>query len=511
MVTCLFVVAIALGGLWWSAAQSSPANPPAAGVKSIPGPGPTSPPARICGNKAILGSGPQTAPAGAVTVPAGNDSDINFNRDHTTYWFAPGTHVLGSGEYTQIIPGSWSTFIGAPGAVLDGEHVNVYAFGGYAIHVTIRYLTIDDFGTEGGNQNQGVVNEDSASYWEIDHSTVADNAGAGVMLGSYNTLSYDCLQDNQQYGFNAYSPSGPVHLVLDHNEIVGNDTYNWEARQPGCGCSGGGKFWAVSGAVIADNWIYGNHSVGLWADTDNRSFQITGNYISDNYSYGLIYEISYNAIIQGNTFVRNGLGEGPTDQGFPMSAIYISESGSDSRVPGKYNKIFSITDNTFLNNWGGVILWENSNRFCNSPANTSTGSCTLVNPRQITINSCSQRNVTHQPYYSECRWKTQNVIVSHNIFDFNPRDIGSSCTLANECGFQGLFSEYGTYPPWSPYLGTTVERHITFNQNNHFVANVYNGPWEFMAPQQGDMMTWAQWNDTPYRQDKGSTLNSFSS
>ena len=29
------------------------------------------------------------------------------------------------------------------------------------------------------------------------------------MLGSDNTLSYDCLKDNQQYGFNAYSPNGP--------------------------------------------------------------------------------------------------------------------------------------------------------------------------------------------------------------------------------------------------------------------------------------------------------------
>ena len=94
------------------------------------------------------------------------------------------------------------------------------------------------------------------------------------MLGSDNTLSYDCLTDNQQYGFNAYSDNGPANLVIDHNEISGNDTYNWEARQPGCGCTGGGKFWDVDGAVITDNWIYDNHSVGLWADTDNRGFDI---------------------------------------------------------------------------------------------------------------------------------------------------------------------------------------------------------------------------------------------
>ena len=36
----------------------------------------------------------------------------------------------------------------------------------------------------------------------------------------------------------------------------------------------------------------------------------------------------------------------------------------------------------FIDNWGGVILWENSNRFCNSPDNTSTGYCTLVEPER---------------------------------------------------------------------------------------------------------------------------------
>ena len=92
----------------------------------------------------------------------------------------------------------------------------------------------------------------------------------------------------------------------EDNEIAGNDTYNWEAHPPGCGCTGGGKFWDVNDAVIKNNWITDNHSVGLWADTNNRGFEFKDNYISDNYDYGLIYEISYNAVIVQNTFVRNG-------------------------------------------------------------------------------------------------------------------------------------------------------------------------------------------------------------
>jgi hypothetical protein len=87
--------------------------------------------------------------------------------------------------------------------VLNGGHANYYAFGGAAANVTISYLTIEDFGFNGGNQNQGVVNKDSAAGWTIDHSTVRNNAGAGAMLGRNNKLLYNCLADNQQYGFNA--------------------------------------------------------------------------------------------------------------------------------------------------------------------------------------------------------------------------------------------------------------------------------------------------------------------
>jgi hypothetical protein len=513
-----FFTAVATGLALFVLAASSAPGPearPARPVGSAPPPaqartarpaGPAAPPARVCGNKSLLGGGPAAKPAGAVAVAPGDDSGVNFGLPHTTYWFAPGVHTLGPGLYAQVIPGSGSTYIGAPGAVLDGKHTNLYAFGGSATGVTIRYLTIQDFGPNGGNQNAGVVNHDSAAGWTIDHSTVSSNAGAGVMLGTGNTLESDCLKNNQQYGFSAYSPAGPASLVLTHNEIVGNDSYNWESHVPGCGCSGGGKFWDVNGAVITGNWVHGNHNAGLWADTDNRSFDIERNLIEDNYASGLIYEISYNALIKDNTFNRNGLGAGPTTPGFPTGAIYLSESGSDKRVPGKYGSTFTVTGNTFTNNWGGVILWENADRFCGSPANTSGDTCTLVNPSRVTERTCNAGNIDHEPYYGDCRWKTQNVAVSRNVFNFSPVLIGPSCTVSALCGFQGVFSQYGTFPSWSPYRGVTVEDHITFSQHNRFFSNAYHGPWQFMIHEQGNVVSWGTWRSSPFSQDAGSTF-----
>ena len=58
-------------------------------------------------------------------------------------------------------------FIGAPGAVLDGGHENRYAFWDKARDVTIKFLTVQNFGSRGDNNNEGVVNHDSASGWTV--------------------------------------------------------------------------------------------------------------------------------------------------------------------------------------------------------------------------------------------------------------------------------------------------------------------------------------------------------
>ena len=506
----LAVLAVGAGGLAWlslallhssaAPAPTTPAGPPVFSAAS-----PASPPVRLCGKSALLRDGPSSPPRGAVVIPAGDDSVTVLAHNwtiqpRTTYWFAPGKHTLGTGQFGQIIPADGDTFIGAPGAIIDGQHANLYAFTQTARNVTIRYLTIQNFGKPGGNSGQGVINNGMGHGWRIEHVTVQDNAGAGVMVGSGGVLAYSCLRDNGEYGFVA----GGSHVTVTHNEIVGNNTDDWETRQPGCSCSGGAKFWGVNGATVTRNYVHGNLGPGLWADTDNRGFNVARNYFADNQGEGFIYEISYNLRLASNTFVRNALVAGPRLGGFPDSAVYISESGADSRVPGPYGDTLAITGNTFINNWGGVILWENADRFCGSPANTSAAECTLVDPDVVTKGSCNAANIATAPYYGGCRWKTQNVIVSRNDFNFDPEDIGRDCTPEKFCGFNGVFSQWGSEPSWSPYKGTVVENHITFDQNNHFEANIYNGPWQFMVHGQNNVVGWATWRGSPYDQDPGS-------
>src|SRR5436190_20016961 len=128
------LVALAAGaaGLAWltltllqslGPASSAPGAASSAADPASPAAALPSPPVRVCGNKAILGGGPSSPPKGAVVIPAGDNSDSvlahNWTiKPQTTYWFAPGIHTLGTGQFGQIIPGDGDKFIGAPGAIL---------------------------------------------------------------------------------------------------------------------------------------------------------------------------------------------------------------------------------------------------------------------------------------------------------------------------------------------------------------------------------------------------------
>lgn len=467
------------------------------------GSAPLSPPVQICGNSTVL-TGPITPPPGAITLPAGNNSNMTASYElapDTTYWLAPGVHTLGTGPFSQFQPDAGDTFVGGPGAILDGQSVNQFAFtdnpNAGSPDVTIEYLTIVNF-TSG--EGEGVVNQAGQPGWVVEHNTVGPNefngtnpGGAGVMLGTDNIDEYNCLAHNGEYGFSSFG--GSSDITLSDNEIAYNDAYGGydQPRSPiSCGCSGGGKFWISSDVTVADNYVHDNGNVGIWVDTDNTGFLIAHNYIADNYAEGIIYEISYNGVIENNTLLRNAVGGGPTIAGFPDSALYISESGFDDRVANPFHATtFLVTDNVFSENWGGVVVWENANRYC---SDGSDQVCTLVDPAVFNLTSCAAHLAERSPvnYYDNCRWRAQNVTVTHNWFELDPYEVGPTCTVANYCGENGLFSNYGE----PPYSGPAVPVNITFDQNNHFANNTYAGPWRFEAWSQGNPdnpVNWTVW------------------
>jgi len=494
---------------------------------------PTSPPAAICGNTSLL-SGPSVAPAGAVTVPAGDNSTFNFNQPGATFWFQSGTHTLANGKYAQITATSNSTYIGAPGAILDGQHANLYAFGGggsaNVTNVTIKYLTIKNFGI-GNNESfdNGVVNHDAGAGWTVQYNTISNNGGAGVFLATDNVVSYNCLKDNGQYGFSMFkdpivNDSSIKNIVLDHNEIAGNNTDNWEAQFPNCGCTGGGKFWDVKGATVTNNYVHDNKGTGLWADTNNIDFLFEGNYIDHNDGEGIWYEISYNATIRNNYLSRNAWVSGNKNQGSPGPAIYLSESGGESRLASTVSGApkIRIYNNKFVDNFSGVSIYENANRFCNSLANTSTGYCTMVvdptriplphapsntYPNPVNENHPCYYDLKNEPYKTDCRWHAKNIEVNNNEFHFDENVVPCA---GKYCGVQALIAtgaDNMNTPTknWVPYTVAGIQNDVMFGNNNSFHDNKYTGNWRF-AKGYGETISYNTWRAAPFNQDANSTF-----
>jgi len=467
---------------------------------------PVAPPARICGDASVL-TGPATAPAGAVVVPAGDNIDFFVKEGYkaaaakgTVYYFATGTHTFGTNPYGQIVPADSTTYIGAPGAILDGQDVHYYAFTGKADGVTIKYLTIQHFVPY---QDQAAVNHDLGPNWTVTNTTMRDMATIALNMGPNSLVRDSCLTKNGQTGING--TPGVRTVTIDHNEI-GNNSDNPNGPDPFCGCHSGVKLFGVEDARITNNWVHDNAFRAIWGDTNAVGFLVEGNYINDNSYEAIVVETGYNAFIHNNNIIRNALVEGgifsARQDSFPIAAVYLSESGGDSRVYGGKYATLVVSGNNFENNYGGITLWEDANRFCNTPGNTAAGFCPVAGGK-ATPQTCVAGTINAEPYLSDCRWRTQNVLVESNTFKIDK--VALKC-VGTRCGENSLFSQSGSSPPWSPYLGDAVKNAITFNQNNHFRNNTYIGDWEFDIFAQGNKVDWSTWRGAPYNQDAGSTL-----
>ena len=212
-----------------------------------------------------------------------------------------------------------------------------------------------------------------------------------------------------------------------------------------------------------DNYVHDNENVGVWADTDNRGFEISGNYISNNSAEGLMYEISYNGLISDNTFVHNGVGDGPSrDPGFPTMPSTSANRGRTRLSPG-HTARSSRSPGTPLpttKGWGlccGRTPIGSAEQTAPSTRRTSA----LWSPPDATIKTCLRPAIDINPLFTDCIWRTMNVSVTHNKFTFSRGGVGNGCSASNTCGYNALFSIYGST---APYKGWIVPTDISENR-----------------------------------------------
>ena len=340
----------------------------------------------------------------------------------------------------------------------------------------------------------------------MESSTIQKNAGAGVMLGSGNRLTGNCLRDNGQYGFNAYHADGVRDVVLDGNEISGNNTDDWEKPAARMRLHRRRQ-------VLGDQRRAGHRQLrprqqgsrplgGL----QQRRLPLRGqlhlgqrrrrHHVRDQLQRG----------DPEQHLVRNALVKGPTNPGFPASAIYLSESGSDTRVEGPYGEAFRVSGNVFIDNWSGIVAWENADRFAGSPANTSTGVRHAGEPqRRHRVGVCDE--VEDQEEAVLRRLPVEDPERPGGRQRLRGRPVEDPCLRAPRMAVASTGSSRTTAPirAGRPTRRRSCEKDITFKQNNVWRNNTYTGAWHFMVEEAGKRVTWDAWRSAPYDQDAGSS------
>ncbi len=271
--------------------------------------------------------------------------------------------VIGTQDYeVSAVSGSQSGYtLTIPGGLDFAAAANtpVY-YNSDAGGVTVEYLDIsDDLHSTTGTLTLG-------SGWTVAHNKIHDSyaPGEGVAYygGDESTIEYNCFS---KMGIYAGGGTG-THTVFDYNEVYRTPM----EPDPGCGCSGGGKWWGTLNADIVDNAFIENGVGGgqpaVWLDNGNSGTLVSGNYFYHNVGTAFTNETGYNSDITDNLFQNDNwgtTGSGCGNSNCAGDVILNSSGGFD--VPGsRYNNQMIITGNQFINDWGGITIWESGLRNC---------------------------------------------------------------------------------------------------------------------------------------------------
>ncbi len=183
--------------------------------------------------------------------------------------------------------------------------VTPHAFISHANDVTINGITVENYATpaqEGAVSAQQPKDGLAGERWLIEGIEVRGAHGAAVRTGEATVVRDSFLHSNGQMGLTS---AGGTDVLIEGNEISNNNIagfrWDWEA--------GGAKFTETVGLVVRDNFAHHNDGPGLWTDIDAYDTVYEGNTVSDNTGPGIFHEISYDAVIRGNTVTRNGFGK----------------------------------------------------------------------------------------------------------------------------------------------------------------------------------------------------------
>ena len=280
----------------------------------------------------------------------------------TTPLFRYASVVIGADSYTvEAVSGQRSGYSLTVRGGLDFPvtvGTPVY-YGGPAADVSVEYLDIShDLHNTTGTIYTG-------TGWTITHNDIHDGystPGFGVAIygGDQGTIEYNCLSKMGASGVGLSGSNGR----FDYNEVYES---NYKP-DPGCGCSGGGKWWGTLNADIVGNAFVDDSPGGgipVWLDNGNSGTLISGNYFYMSYGSAITSETGFDLDVTGNLFMNGGWGTGSGGCGNNCDGAVDMNSSGGFNVPGsRYENQVLISGNQFVDNWEGIDIWQAGARSC---------------------------------------------------------------------------------------------------------------------------------------------------
>jgi parallel beta-helix repeat protein len=208
---------------------------------------------------------------------------IDSNPDGTTFCLNGGVYALTA----ALAPKAGQSFVGEPGAILDGGGGGFDGFDDSANNVTIRNLEIRGFR----------VGIRGAFGWSVVGNEIHDSTDDGARVIGGTTFKSNFTHHNYHAGvFGAGR-----NVVIENNEIA------WNQRDPNASmCSS--KFVKTRDLIVRGNNVHHNRCPALWADINTVDPIFEDNIVVDNFGIGIDCEISYGCIIRNNTVRNNPAG-----------------------------------------------------------------------------------------------------------------------------------------------------------------------------------------------------------
>lgn len=168
--------------------------------------------------------------------------------------------------------------------------------------------------------------EDGAA-WTLRRNEIRFNHGVGIRIGTAMRIIDNHIHSNGQIGLVGKGDNIQIEgSILSHNNYSGFST-SWEA--------GGAKLVKTTNPVIRGNCGHDNTGTGLWTDISNIHSLYEGNRVFSNSSEGIHHEISYDAVIRGNTVFANGHGY----DAWLFGAQILLSTSQDAEVYGNHVEV----------------------------------------------------------------------------------------------------------------------------------------------------------------------------